>query len=72
MEVRAMAHTTRREYTGENSNYTILTAFRSYVYFEKRRILEGKKKTAGRQRNEKQLPRGFPTETPRGRWVRGR
>jgi hypothetical protein len=32
----------------------------SYIYFEKRRIFEGKKKSAKRIRNEQERPAGFP------------
>jgi hypothetical protein len=31
----------------------------SYVYFEKVRIAQGKPKSAGRRKNEKENPKGF-------------
>ncbi|EIM92563.1 uncharacterized protein STEHIDRAFT_143897 [Stereum hirsutum FP-91666 SS1] len=50
----------------ENSTY-----YGAYVYFEKRRIAEGKKKTAKRERNEIEHPGGMPREDRgrRGYWV---
>lgn len=48
------------------SNGTYLAA---YIYFEKVRILEGKKKTATRQDNEISQPDGFPLENRRKQWV---
>ena len=43
----------------------------SYVYFEKRRVLEGKKKTAARIRNEAEHAHGMPLqEAPRYVWVK--
>ncbi|KAG5654768.1 hypothetical protein H0H81_003776 [Sphagnurus paluster] len=47
------------------------TYYAAYVYFEKVRILEGKKKTPKRQSNEKSMPNGFPLENRRYGWVRG-
>lgn len=44
----------------------------SYVYFEKVRILQGKKKTPKRLSNEVEFPGGFPLETRRNVWVLGR
>jgi hypothetical protein len=41
---------------------------RSYVYFEKVRIAEGKKKTATRLSNEATRPGGFPLENRRKGW----
>lgn len=41
-----------------------------YVYFEKVRILEGKKKTAKRERNEDEIGvRGFPLQDRSKVWV---
>ena len=37
-----------------------------------RRILEKKKKTATRERNEIEYPNGIPLEDPRGVWIMGR
>ncbi|KAJ7169681.1 hypothetical protein C8R46DRAFT_205344 [Mycena filopes] len=45
------------------------TFYAAYVYFEKVRIAEGKKKSAGRQKNEIDYPRGFPLEDRRKVWV---
>jgi len=47
------------------------TYYAAYVYFEKVRILEGKKKTAKRQRNEVEHPDGFPLVERRHLWVQG-
>ncbi|KAI0762867.1 hypothetical protein C8Q74DRAFT_1182392, partial [Fomes fomentarius] len=52
--------------TGGASNGTYYAA---YVYFEKVRIAEGKKKTAKRQRNEIEFLGGLPREDRRGMWV---
>ncbi|KAF8898589.1 hypothetical protein BD779DRAFT_22150 [Infundibulicybe gibba] len=41
----------------------------AYMYFEKNRILEGKKKTATRVSNESIHPNGFPLENRRHVWV---
>jgi len=41
------------------------TYYAAYVYFEKVRILEGKKKTASRINNEGNQPNGFPLENRR-------
>ena len=41
----------------------------SYVYFEKVRIAEGKKKTPKRLRNEEEHRIGMPLEERRGMWV---
>ncbi|OJT11055.1 hypothetical protein TRAPUB_12426 [Trametes pubescens] len=54
--------------TGGASNGTYYAA---YVYFEKVRIAEGKKKTPKRIRNEQEYLSGMPTEERRGMWVRG-
>lgn len=43
----------------------------SYVYFEKVRILQGKKKTPKRLSNEAEFPAGFPLENRRNVWVLG-
>lgn len=40
-----------------------------YVYFEKRRIAEGKKKTAKRLRNEQEQRGGLPLEDRKHVWV---
>jgi len=48
------------------------TYYAAYVYFEKVRILEGKKKTAKRESNEVAHPNGFPLENRRRGWVMGR
>ncbi|KAL1707122.1 hypothetical protein EV121DRAFT_288908 [Schizophyllum commune] len=54
-----------RDAGGGNSTYP-----KAYIYFEKMRILEGKKKTAGRLRNEETHPNGFPLENRRTHmWV---
>ncbi|KAK7058835.1 hypothetical protein VNI00_001459 [Paramarasmius palmivorus] len=45
------------------------TYYAAYVYFEKVRIAQGKKKTAGRKANEEQYPFGFPLENRRKVWV---
>lgn len=45
------------------------TYYAAYVYFEKVRILEGKKKTAKRMSNEESMPNGFPLENRRKAWV---
>ena len=42
---------------------------RRYVYFEKVRIAEGKKKTPKRLRNEAEHPFGMPREDRRHVWV---
>ncbi|KAH9857893.1 hypothetical protein C2E23DRAFT_801906 [Lenzites betulinus] len=54
--------------TGGASNGTYYAA---YVYFEKVRIAEGKKKTAKRLRNEQEHSCGMPTEERRHMWVLG-
>ncbi|KDR85138.1 hypothetical protein GALMADRAFT_233782 [Galerina marginata CBS 339.88] len=45
------------------------TYYAAYVYFEKVRILEGKKKTATRISNESTHPNGFPLENRRHVWA---
>jgi len=45
------------------------TYYGAYVYFEKVRIFEGKKKTATRRNNEMSHPNGFPLENRRHVWV---
>ncbi|KAJ3870049.1 hypothetical protein EV359DRAFT_76052 [Lentinula novae-zelandiae] len=45
------------------------TYYAAYCYFEKVRIAEGKKKTAGRMRNEDKYFDGFPLENRRKGWV---
>ncbi|KAJ6627128.1 hypothetical protein B0H10DRAFT_420913 [Mycena sp. CBHHK59/15] len=54
---------------GRTDGATNGTYLAAYVYFEKVRIAEGKKKTAGRQRNESEHPTGFPLENRRRGWV---
>lgn len=44
----------------------------SYKYFEKRRILEGKKKTANRLKNEDAYLGGVPIQRTGQVWVAGR
>mmetsp|Transcript_18260 Transcript_18260/g.52231 ORF Transcript_18260/g.52231 Transcript_18260/m.52231 type:complete len:309 (-) Transcript_18260:120-1046(-) len=47
-----------------------VTYLRAYAFFEKKRIMEGKKKTARRVKNEAEHPRGFSLEKERaGKWV---
>ncbi|KAI0048341.1 hypothetical protein FA95DRAFT_1490931, partial [Auriscalpium vulgare] len=41
----------------------------AYIYFEKRRIFEGKKKSAKRQRNEGEHRGGQPRENRKKGWV---
>ena len=41
----------------------------SYVYFEKKRLLEGKKKTPTRLRNEDLHPSGFDLVEHKGMWI---
>ncbi|KAJ3554702.1 hypothetical protein NM688_g2971 [Phlebia brevispora] len=52
--------------TGGASNGTYYAA---YVFFEKKRIFEGKKKTPTRTRNESQHPNGFELREHRYVWV---
>ncbi|OSX67677.1 hypothetical protein POSPLADRAFT_1051806 [Postia placenta MAD-698-R-SB12] len=52
--------------TGGASNGTYYAA---YVYFEKVRIAEGKKKTAKRERSEAEHREGLPLQDRRGVWV---
>ncbi|RDB28828.1 hypothetical protein Hypma_015372 [Hypsizygus marmoreus] len=47
------------------------TYYAAYVYFEKVRILEGKKRTAKRISNESTMPDGYPLENRRRGWVLG-
>ena len=43
---------------------------RAYAFFEKKRIMEGKKKTARRVKNEAEKPTGFSLEKERaGKWI---
>ncbi|KAJ6604451.1 hypothetical protein DFH09DRAFT_1242436 [Mycena vulgaris] len=51
------------------ANSTYLAA---YIFFEKIRIAEGKKKSAGRKQNEIDHPFGLPLEDRRKVWVMGR
>ena len=47
-----------------------VTYLRAYAFFEKKRIMEGKKKTARRVKNEAEKPHGFSLEKERaGKWV---
>ena len=46
-----------------------LTVDGRYVYFEKVRIAQGKKKTAKRERNEIEHPMGFELRERKGMWV---
>ncbi|KAI0347798.1 hypothetical protein BDW22DRAFT_1319522, partial [Trametopsis cervina] len=41
------------------------TYYCAYIYFEKRRVLEGKKKTAKRIRSEDEFPLGRPLQDDR-------
>lgn len=43
--------------------------YSAYIYFERIRIKEGKKKTAKRQKNENQFGEGMPLEDRRNVWV---
>ncbi|KAF9473398.1 hypothetical protein BDN70DRAFT_867447 [Pholiota conissans] len=56
--------------SGKNDGAANGTYYAAYIYFEKVRILENKKKTAKRLENEKQNPSGFPRENRRYAWVR--
>ncbi|KAI0814735.1 hypothetical protein BC629DRAFT_809819 [Irpex lacteus] len=47
------------------------TYYAAYVYFEKRRILEGKKKSAKRIRSEDEFPNGRPLRDIKHVWVIG-
>jgi hypothetical protein len=42
-----------------------------YIYFEKVRIAEGKKKTPKREKSEKEFTNGMPLEDRRRMWVFG-
>jgi len=54
--------------TGKTDGASNGTYYAAYVYFEKVRIAEGKKKTAKRLENEKTHPHGFPLENRRYGW----
>ncbi|KAF8971183.1 hypothetical protein BDZ97DRAFT_1651637 [Flammula alnicola] len=54
---------------GKTDGATNGTYYAGYIYFEKVRILEGKKKTATRESNEIMHPYGFPLENRRKVWV---
>ena len=57
-------------YVSDNQHYRVVLILRnSYVYFEKRRILEGKKKSAKRLRLESESPAGQPLRDARRTWV---
>ncbi|CAL1696077.1 unnamed protein product [Somion occarium] len=58
--------------SGANGGASNGTYYAAYVYFEKVRIFEGKKKTAKRERNEIEHPRGFPLRASRGVWILSR
>jgi hypothetical protein len=67
-----MGHITLREYLSLPVTVTLADVNGSrYVYFEKVRILEGKKKTPKRQRNEEEYRSGLPLEDRRRVWVFG-
>ncbi|KII93199.1 hypothetical protein PLICRDRAFT_170979 [Plicaturopsis crispa FD-325 SS-3] len=51
--------------TGPDGGASNGTYKAAYIYFEKVRIAEGKKKTAKRSRNEIEHPNGFPLEARR-------
>ncbi|KAH7931147.1 hypothetical protein BV22DRAFT_1027907 [Leucogyrophana mollusca] len=55
--------------SGATCGATNGTYYAAYVYFEKVRIAEGKKKTAKRQRNENEHPGGLTMEDRRKVWV---
>ncbi|OCH96525.1 hypothetical protein OBBRIDRAFT_787082 [Obba rivulosa] len=55
--------------SGPTGGATNGTYYCAYVYFEKVRIMEGKKKTAKRIRNEQEWPNGMPLEDRRNVWV---
>ncbi|KAI0335410.1 hypothetical protein GY45DRAFT_1240752 [Cubamyces sp. BRFM 1775] len=55
--------------TGPHGGASNGTYYAAYVYFEKVRILQGKKKTAKRIRSEQQNPSGSSREQPRAQWV---
>jgi hypothetical protein len=50
-------------------HYALINLGRRYVYFEKVRIAQGKKKTPKRESNEIQHPLGFSRQERRGLWV---
>jgi hypothetical protein len=47
-------------FTGIRPSRSLTPVASRYIFFEKRRIVEGKKKTSGRIRNEDEFPEGFP------------
>ncbi|KAE9410949.1 hypothetical protein BT96DRAFT_804935, partial [Gymnopus androsaceus JB14] len=53
---------------GRTDGATNGTYYAAYCYFEKVRIAEGKKKTAGRIRSESEQPYGFLLENRRRGW----
>ncbi|KAF9240913.1 hypothetical protein BU15DRAFT_87479 [Melanogaster broomeanus] len=55
--------------TGATSGATNGTYVAAYIYFEKVRIFEGKKKSAKRQRMEEEYPNGLSLEDRRKVWV---
>ncbi|KAI0735296.1 hypothetical protein C8Q76DRAFT_711753 [Earliella scabrosa] len=55
--------------SGPTGGATNGTYYAAYVYFEKVRIAEGKKKTAKRLRNEADHMNGMPLEDRRRMWV---
>ena len=65
-----MARITLRMLTSEYDPRALLTRhFPRYVYFEKRRIAEGKKKSAKRIRAEEEQGGGLPREDHSRVWV---
>jgi len=54
-----------------NGTYKVDCIAHRYIYFEKVRIAEGKKKTPKRERNELQFANGMPLEDRRRMWVFG-
>ncbi|KAI9057094.1 hypothetical protein FKP32DRAFT_1681829 [Trametes sanguinea] len=55
--------------TGPRAGAENGTYYAAYVYFEKVRIFEGKKKTAKRIRNEQEHPEGLPRRDISREWV---
>jgi len=57
--------------SGPSEGATNGTYKAAYIFFEKQRIADGKKKTPKRERNEQEFPRGMPLEDRRKGWVMG-
>ncbi|KAI0309423.1 hypothetical protein OF83DRAFT_1072064 [Amylostereum chailletii] len=57
--------------SGPTGGATNGTYYCAYVYFEKRRIAEGKKKSAKRIRSEEEQAGGRPLQDRRKMWVFG-